>query len=229
MGIMIVEANEKRVGKMALRLRWAKDRTFTFTAVAGSPTLTVPGTSDFKNGDRIFVFTTNTLPGGLIEQTKYFCKRTSNTTVEVSLTKGGASISPTNVGAGANYITNSSANAAADFKYLVVTADVAADKGNRLARLNFAGIKQIVDPEKNNTDDSDTSEVAGDELAVLFDNDGSPQGNTLAVLTGRTVMVIPGAGDLSYLWKIDNLLDNLKQVTDEDFADLGSYLLKRCR
>ena len=42
-------------------------------------------------------------------------------------------------------------------------------------------------------------------------------------------MVIPTEPDLSYLWQVDKIFENRRKISNEDFAELGSYLLKKCR
>jgi hypothetical protein len=96
----------------------------------------------------------------------------------------------------------------------------------RLASLNYAGIREKV---VNTADGSDNEVVpiTGDEVAMVFDDNPSAQ----SVATATTVMVIPTAADLEYLWSVDGIYKKAdrKQISNEDYEELGRYLLKKCR
>lgn len=225
---MIVEARPVRVGKLAFRLRWAKDRSLTFTAVAASDLLTLAA-NNLVTGDSVWVVSANLLPTPLIPNTKYFYININNTTGKLATTKAnaiaGTAIDLTDAGTGVHTIMFASGEAAADYGPLVVRASIPGDKANRAARLNKAGIDKKVDSAADTTDNSDDVPIDGDELSIVFDNDTANQ----TALGNRTVMVIPTEPDLGYLWQVDNVFRDRKSISQEDFGELGRYLLKKCR
>jgi hypothetical protein len=226
---MIIEAKPTRVGKTAFRLRWAKDKLLTITNVNTGNNQVTTANNELQTADPVWVVSDNTLPAAtLAPNTKYFWIRVNATTGKFALTKADANannaIALTSAGAGTHYIMYASAQAAADYGTLVVRAGVNGEENERIKRLKKAGITQKIDSSADSSDD-DIVDVDGNELSVVFDNDSANQ----TALGGRTVMVIPTEPDLSYLWQVEKIFENRKKITNDDYSELGSYLLKKCR
>lgn len=105
-----------------------------------------------------------------------------------------------------------------------VTAPTTAKK---LERLKNASIKEKINTSADSSD-NEAEDITGDEVSVIFDDEPTtPQ--TVAAKT--TIMVVPSATDLVYLLGVGGIYtkSDRSKISEEDYAELGRYLLKRCR
>lgn len=80
-----------------------EDLSAIFTVDAGTDVLTVTAHS-FANDDRVYVFTSDTLPSPLDSTTTYYVISSTGTTFKLSTSLGGGAVNITNAGTGIHYI-----------------------------------------------------------------------------------------------------------------------------
>lgn len=72
----------------------------TFTATAAIPAVLTFATYTPTNNDRLYLYSTGTLPAGLTANTVYYVVNAAGATCELSLTQGGGSVNTTTTGTG---------------------------------------------------------------------------------------------------------------------------------
>jgi hypothetical protein len=72
----------------------------TFTATAATPTVLTFATYSPTNNDRLYLYTTGTLPSGLLANTVYYVVNAAGATCQLSLSQGGGAVPATTTGTG---------------------------------------------------------------------------------------------------------------------------------
>jgi hypothetical protein len=119
------------------------------------------------------------------------------------------------------------AAAQADYQAFTQNPGAGGD-ANRKARLENAGIREKIDATADPAD-NENKPIDGSEFVAIFDDDSAnPAPAAQQVPPGKGVMVVPSSQDMFRLWGIGTYADRDK-ISREDFAELGRYVLKKCR